>query len=289
MVVSEFYRQIFGCKTYKISLDAGCTCPNRDGKVGVGGCIFCNGMGSGDFAVRGTDVRLQVEQAKLVVAAKVKTEKPKYITYFQSFTNTYGDLEDLKLKWKTALSCEGVIGLALGTRPDCLYEACIKVLSKIAKNHFVQIELGLQTTNPKTVEYIRRGYKNEVYDQTMKTLAGKGFHVVTHIIFGLPGDTKQDMLETVQHAVEQKTDGIKITCLYISKNTDLAVEYEKGLIHPLEKEEYYDLLKQALKIIPPQTVIHRLTGDPSKKDVIAPLWTCDKKRVMNEIKKLTFE
>ena len=285
MKVSEFYKKIFGAKTYKISLDAGCTCPNRDGTIGFGGCIFCNGSGSGDFAIGGDNIREQVEKAKQVVAAKIKTPNPKYIAYFQSFTNTYGDLSKLRAKWEAALECDGVVGLALGTRPDCLSGECIDVLEEIARTHFVQIELGLQTTNPETVKYIRRGYENDVYDGAMRALEGKGFHVVTHIIFGLPGDTEQDMMETVRHAVEQKTDGIKITCLYITKKTDLAVQYEQGLVHPLEKEEYYKLLQAALKIIPSQTVIHRLTGDPDKKSIIAPLWPCDKKRVMDEIRR----
>lgn len=287
MTVSEFYKSIFGQKVYKISLDAGCTCPNRDGIVGKGGCIFCSEKGSGDFvSSKKLSIVEQVNEAKKLLAPKLKNKEIKYIAYFQNFTNTYGNILELSEKWMQALNCQNVVGLAIGTRPDCISEECLKVLSKLAENFYIQVELGLQTTNPITAKNINRCYENETYFNAVEKLhkANPKIHIVTHVIFGLPGDNSFDMLQTVKDSIKAGTNGIKITCLYIVKGTKLAFEYEKGNVKALEKSEYYELLQQALKIIPSDCIIHRLTGDPPKKDLIAPLWTTDKKRVMNEIR-----
>ena len=286
--VSNFYKNHFGAKVYKISLDAGCTCPNRDGTLGTGGCIFCSASGSGDFtANRNKTVVEQVEEAKQLVDSKfpkkVNQEK-KYIAYFQNFTNTYGDEDVLIKKFTQACNCTGIVGIAIGTRPDCLSEKMLKFLNELSKRFFVQLELGFQTSNEKSAEYIRRGYKNEVYNDAVSKIRGLSplVHIVTHLIFGLPGESELDMMNSVKF-VAGKTDGIKITVLYILKNTDLLKDYEAGKFKTLEMDEYFALVKKALQFLPESTIIHRLTGDPPKKDLVAPLWTSNKKLVINII------
>ena len=289
--VNEYYKELFGKKVYKISLDAHCTCPTRDGTKGRGGCIFCSQSGSGDFATS------DIKKAKEIVSRKLKNKDVAYIAYFQNFTNTYGDINRLKALWYDALKEEGVIGLALGTRPDCLSEECIRVLKEISEKYFVQIELGLQTVNNNTAKYIRRGYETPIYKDAVMRLhkANPNIHVVTHIMFGLPTiredasiimETKEDMTNTVQYAVDCGTDGIKITNLYILKNTDLEKEYMEGKIKYLSMDEYIELLKEALKIIPENIIIHRLTGDPPKALIIEPKWCTNKKLMLNEVNKL---
>ena len=311
--LSSFYESIFGCKTYKISLDAGCTCPNRDGSKGSGGCIFCSQAGSGDFvADRKLSVAEQLEQGKKLVEAKLRgrsgDRKGKYIAYFQSFTSTYGDAKVLLEKYREALACENVVGLALATRPDCLGDEILKGLSDISREYFVQIELGLQTSNEKTGSLINRCYTNEDYIGAVSRIrkAAPSIHIVTHLIFGLPGETEEDMLNSVKFIVDIKrhastvveclqsrhiettcpTDkwGLKITSLYVLQNTCLAELYKTGQYQPLTKEQYFNLLQKALPLLPANCVVHRLTGDPPKSLLLAPSWPTDKKRVLNEIK-----
>ncbi|WP_407426169.1 TIGR01212 family radical SAM protein [Treponema sp.] len=311
LTLSQFYESIFGFKTYKLSLDAGCTCPNRDGTKGVGGCIFCSEKGSGDFASSHTlSIKEQIEQAKKRVESKVKgrsgNRKGKYIAYFQNFTSTYGNPQKLLEKYREALLCENVAGLAVATRPDCLSEEILSGIAEIAKEHFVQIELGLQTSNERTGIFINRCYTNEDYCRAVERIkqADSNIHIVTHLIFGLPGETEHDMIETVKFAVNinncqfsgnlcKSVDkknvnafGLKITSLYVVKNTKLAEIYKNCKYTPLSKEEYFLLLKKTLPLLPENCVVHRLTGDPPKNTLIAPLWTGDKKRVMNELKSL---
>ena len=290
--VSDFYKNIFGAKVYKLSFDAGCTCPTRDGTKGTRGCIFCSQAGSGEFSVPFddfSDERKDITDSKKIlnIPAAFKGAQ-NFIAYFQNYTNTYGDLNELSRKWQKALSYEGIKGLALGTRPDCLDDDVLEELAKISEEHFVQLELGLQTTNENTAEYIRRAFSNEVYFDAVKRIHEKApkIHVVTHIIFGLPGETEQDMMKSVVDAVNAGTDGIKIMCLYVLTGTDLADDYAAGKFKTLEVEEYFELLKKALKLIPESVIIHRLTGDPPKSLLIEPKWTMDKKRVMDRIKKL---
>ena len=297
LTVSDFYKSLFGQKVYKISVDAGCTCPNRDGTLGVGGCLFCSQNGSGDF-IFGRDLAIeeQIEQAKKLVekkfsrkAARGEGVAKKYIVYFQSFTSTYGDQKRLTALFERAVAAPDVVGIAIGTRPDCLTKEMLAFLGKLSARTFVQVELGFQTANEATADFCRRGFKNEVFFEAVGRLHaaakahGGVIHVVTHVIFGLPGDNASDMFTTVQEAVHAKTDGIKITVLYVVEGTGLARLYAEGKLRTLEKEEYYDLLREAIKLIPKEVVIHRLTGDPPKKILIAPEWTTDKKRVMNEI------
>lgn len=289
--VSDFYKKLFGSKVYKISIDAGCTCPTRDGTKGFGGCIFCSANGSGDFVPsKLLSISEQIEEAKGKVDIKfsrkqkrgIEVEK-KYIVYFQNFTSTYGDEELLIKKYEEAVNSKDVVGLAIGTRPDCLGEKILNYLGELSKTFYVQLELGLQTSNEKTAEFIRRHYENAVYEEAVKRIkkAGKNIHIVTHIIFGLPDETEQDMLASVDFAVKNGTDGIKITSLYILKGTDLQTHYENGEFRALEMEEYFELIKKALLRLPENIVIHRLTGDGPKSLLIAPLWTADKKRVLN--------
>ena len=301
--LSAFYQSIFGCKTYKISLDAGCTCPNRDGTKGTGGCIFCSEAGSGDFAAgRTLSITQQIEQGKKLVEAKLRgrsgDRQGKYIAYFQNFTSTYGDADVLLAKYREALQCEGVAGLAVATRPDCLGEEILRGLAELSKTHFVQIELGLQTSNEQTGRLINRCYINQDYIDAVHRIreVAPSIHIVTHLIFGLPGENEEDMLNSVRFVTDLSCSGltrtsltpfgIKITSLYVLKNTRLSALYEAGNYQPLTKEQYFDLLKKALPLLPTNCVVHRLTGDPPKSLLIAPVWTTDKKRILNELKKL---
>lgn len=278
--VSDYYKNLFGTKVYKLTFDAGCTCPTRDGTKGTRGCIFCSQSGSGEFTVPFDDNRS-------IVPNRFKGADT-FIAYFQNFTNTYCDLKTLSAKWYKALSYEGIKGLALGTRPDCLGDDVLEELARISDEHFVQLELGFQTSNETSAEYIRRGFTNDVYFDAVARIhkMAPKVHIVTHVIFGLPGETEADMMKSVKAAIDAGTDGIKIMCLYVLKDTDLAIEYQQGKFEVLQMDEYFELLKKALTIIPDSVIIHRLTGDPPKKTLIAPKWTTDKKRVMDRIKKL---
>lgn len=294
--LSDFYKSVFGCKSYKISLDASCTCPNRDGTKGTGGCIFCSQNGSGDFAAeREKSISEQVEEAKARIEPKLRgrsgTRRGKYIAYFQNFTSTYGNAKELEKKYLEALNCEDVAGLAVATRPDCVSDEILKIIGRISEKRFVQIELGLQTSSEKTGNLINRCYTDFDYADAVKRIkyANPKIHVVTHLIFGLPGENEEDMMRSVDFAASVNMPdlfGIKITSLYVIKNTRLYEMYKKGCYKPLLKERYFELLEKALKRLPENTVIHRLTGDPPKSALAAPMWTSDKKRVMNEINRL---
>jgi len=276
----EYCREVFGCKVYKLSIDGGFTCPNRDGTVGVGGCIFCSAYGGGEFA-EGLcqSVAIQLEKAKKRVEAKNKNGK--YMAYFQSFTGTYAPLDHLKQLYLQAIAPDDIVGLSIGTRPDCLQPQIIDLLAKINRQKPVFVELGLQTVHPETVRYIRRGYDNGVYFDAVRRLKEAGIQVVTHIILGLPGETEQMAVETTQQAVAAGTDGVKFHLLHVLRNTDLEQDYLAGKFSCLSMEEYARWLKKCLSILPPHIVVHRITGDGAKRDLIAPLWSADKKRVLN--------
>lgn len=278
--LNEHYREKFGCKVYKLSLDAGLTCPNRDGTLGVGGCIFCSGSGSGEFAEGPcADIRTQLERAKSRVAEKNRSGK--YIAYFQSFTNTYAPVEKLRKLYFDAIEPEEIVGLAIGTRPDCLGDDVITLLEEVNRIKPVSVELGLQTIHPESVRYIRRGYENEVYFDAVKHLKTANIDVVTHMILGLPGETPQMAMETTRAAVEAGTDGVKFHLLHVLQGTDLAADYLAGKFSCLTLEEYGLWLKCCIEILPQHIVVHRITGDGAKKDLIAPAWSGDKKRVIN--------
>ena len=285
--LNEHYRQKFGCKVYKLSIDGGFTCPNRDGKISYGGCIFCSGDGGGEFSERGNNISVQLEKAKLRVEKKIKTGK--YIAYFQNFTNTYAPLDYLRKVFYEAIKPDYIVGLNIGTRPDCLPDETIELLQEINKIKPVCIELGLQTSNDKTAEYIRRGYKSSVYSDAVKRLKEAGIEVVTHIIIGLPNESVVDAVNTTRFAINSGTDGVKFHLLHVIKNTVLAEIYEKGEFECLTLEEYAEILKRCIDILPPNTVVHRITGDGAKRNLIAPLWSADKKRVLNYLNKYLSE
>ncbi|MBQ1948969.1 MAG: TIGR01212 family radical SAM protein [Treponema sp.] len=281
---NDFYRSLFGKKVYKVSVDAGCTCPNRDGTKGFGGCIFCSALGSGDFVQgKNEEVEVQLERGMAFVSRKIK--EPAFIAYFQSFTNTYGNPRRLIDLYERAVNYPGVVGLAVGTRPDCLDDEILDYLDRLSEKFFVSVELGLQTINERSVEYINRCYHNEEYDRAVRILREKcpRVHVVTHLIFGLPNETERDMLSAVDHCVKAGTHGIKISLLHVLRGTRLFEDYERGLFKTMDMEEYFSVLGKALCLIPENIVVHRLTGDGPKKILAAPLWTADKKKVLNSM------
>ena len=282
-MLSQHYREKFGCKVYKLSLDGGFSCPNRDGTLGTGGCIFCTG--SGEFAEGGPDpIEVQLERAKLRVNRKNRDGK--YIAYFQAFTNTYAPVERLRRLYFQAIAPEDILGLSIGTRPDCLGDEVIALLKEVNARKPVSVELGLQTIHPSTARYIRRGYGAEVYFDGVKRLKEAGIEVVTHIIIGLPGEDAQMAVETTRAAVAAGTDGVKFHLLHVLRGTDLEKEYTEGSFACLSLEEYGRILKQCIDVLPEDLVVHRITGDGAKKDLIAPLWSADKKRVLNYLNKI---
>ena len=285
--LNEHYRRKFGCKVYKLSIDAGFTCPNRDGTLGTGGCIFCSAYGGGEFAAAGCDVARQLEQAKKKVEAKNRGGK--YIAYFQSFTNTYAPVAQLRKLYLEAIAPEEIVGLAIGTRPDCLGDDVVELLAEINRIKPVSVELGLQTIHSSSVEYIRRGYVNQVYFDGVARLKKAGLEVVTHIILGLPGETAPMAAETTAAAVTAGTDGVKFHLLHVLRGTDLAKEYDDGKFRCLTMEEYGAWLKACLAEVPENVVVHRITGDGAKRDLIAPLWSTDKKRVLNYLNRILSE
>lgn len=281
---NKYLKDKFGQKVYKISLDGGFTCPNRDGKTGTRGCIFCSKGGSGDFAEsREMSITEQIENGKKRVEKKIKSGK--YIAYFQAFTNTYAPIEMLRQKYEEAINHPDIVALSIATRPDCLGDDVLRLLDEMNKIKPVFVELGLQTIHQKSAKYIRRGYDLSVYDKAVRDLKKIGVNVVVHVILGLPNESENDMLETVKYVCESGANGIKLQLLHVIDGTDLANDYEKGLFKTLEFDEYVNLIVKCVKIIPKDIVIHRLTGDGAKKDLIAPLWSADKKRVLNAINK----
>lgn len=281
---NKYLKDKFGQKVYKISLDGGFTCPNRDGKIDTRGCIFCSKGGSGDFAQnRNLSITEQIESGKKIVEKKIKSGK--YIAYFQAFTNTYAPVEILRAKYSEAINHPDIVALSIATRPDCLGDDVIELLDEMNKIKPVFVELGLQTIHSDSAKYIRRGYSLEVYNEAVKKLKNIGVNIVVHIILGLPNESEEDMLESVKYVCQSQIDGIKLQLLHIIAGTDLAKDYKKGLFKTLEFDEYVELIAKCVAIIPKNIVIHRLTGDGAKKDLIAPLWSADKKRVLNAINK----
>lgn len=279
--LNNYLKERFGKKVYKIALNGGFTCPNRDGSIDTRGCIFCSKGGSGDFA-ESPDLTIteQIENGKKRLEKKIKNGK--YIAYFQAFTNTYAPVERLRTIYEEAINHPDIVALSIGTRPDCLEDDVLALLDELNKIKPIFVELGLQTINEDTARYIRRGYTLEVYDKAVADLHKIGINVVTHIILGLPNESKEDMLNSVKYACKV-TDGIKLQLLHILKGTDLAKDYEQGKFEVLTLEQYTEIIKECVQIIPKNVVIHRLTGDGAKKDLIAPLWSADKKTVLNTI------
>lgn len=281
--LNEYYQQKYGKKVYKLSISAGLSCPNRDGVCGTGGCIFCSRGGSGEFAAdKKLSIPEQLKQAKQRVESKTRDNA--YIAYFQPFSNTYGDIEYLRRIYNEAIAPDWIVGLNIATRPDCLPDEVISLLAEIDRRKPVTVELGLQTVHPSTAAYIRRGYDLSVFEDAVTRLHAIGTEVVTHIILGLPGETTAMMLDTVRYA-GKVSDGVKLQLLHVLKDTDLAAEYAAGKCRTMTLDEYTDVLCRAIEILPENVVIHRLTGDGDKRSLIAPLWSADKKCVLNHIKK----
>ena len=340
ITLSDFYKNKFGRKVYKLAVDAGCACPTRDGTLDTRGCIFCSANGSGDFIPpKNLPVAEQLERAKLLVQKKaygrggprlgdpksldngqelsqanncggprilglekVSTEEkssqaqkaprvsagnaaPAYIAYFQNFTNTYGDPLVLKQKYLDALAVPDIVGVDIATRPDCLGPQILSVIQELSQKTFVTVELGLQTVHQKSADWMRRGYPTSVYFDAVAALKKEcpAVHIVTQLILGLPGESDDDMLESVRRVVEAGSDGIKLTVLYVLAGTDLEKEWRAGKFACLTKEKYFELLKKIAPLLPPQMVVHRLTGDGPKKILLAPEWTKNKRQVLNEL------
>ncbi len=280
--LNSYLRDRFGCKVYKIALNGGFTCPKRDGKIDTRGCIFCSAGGSGEFASDPKDsVTKQIEDAKKRV--EKKTRDGKYIAYFQAYTGTYAPIEKLRKLYEEAIRHPDVVAVSIATRPDCLGQDVLELLDELNKIKPIWVELGLQTIHEKTAEYIRRGYGLEIYDKAVKELKKRNIEVITHVILGLPGESKEEMLKTVTYVCDSGATGIKLQLLHILKGTDLAKEYEAGMVQVLTEDEYIDILKDYVKIIPENVVVHRLTGDGDKKILVAPMWSADKKHVLNRI------
>lgn len=260
------------------------TCPNRDGKIDTRGCIFCSAGGSGEFAASaGPDIDKQIESAKRLVTGKTKAES--FIAYFQPFTNTYADVSYLENIFMQAIMRDDVCALSVATRPDCLENDKLELLSRLNKIKPVFVELGLQTVHSRTASYIRRGYELDVFDKAVADLKSIGINVVVHIILGLPGESREDMLESVSYVAHSGADGIKLQLLHLLKGTDLAAEYEKEPFHILTLDEYTELICDCIELLPPDMVVHRITGDGDKKLLIEPQWSGNKRLVLNTINK----
>lgn len=281
--LSDYLRESFGEKVYRLSLSSGCTCPNRDGFLSVGGCTFCSEGGSGEFAAEGT-LEEQISRAKELIARK--TGAKKFIAYYQSFTNTYGDVKRLEKLYTDTIRRPEIAVLSLGTRPDCLGEEVMGMLKRLNAVKPVWIELGLQTIHETTAQRINRRYSLAVFEDAYRRLRRAGITVIVHVIFSLPGESREDMKETIRYlsALEPELQGIKIAMLNILKNTPMYEEYQRRPFRLLTMEEYTDLVAECMSILPKNTVVHRISGDGARKLLVAPEWITDKKRVMNMIR-----
>ena len=277
--LNDRLREQYGTKVYKLALSSGCSCPNRDGTLGDRGCIFCDGAGA--FAAAG-DIQTQLAAAKARVAAKAGPNA-RYIAYFQSFTNTYGPIGRLRTLYRTAMEPEEIVALSIATRPDCLGPEVLDLLTELNDVKPVWVELGLQTIHPATAKRIRRGYELPVFDRAVEELRSRGLTVVAHQILGLPGETPEMMAETTRYIGASGANGIKFHLLHVLRGTDLAREWEEGRVETMTMEAYIQVLEDCVRHIPRELVIHRLTGDGAKRDLLAPLWSGDKKRVLNAI------
>ena len=282
--LNEYYREIFGRKTAKISLDGGFTCPNRDGTCGDRGCLFCSAGGSGDFAENAAlSITEQIAQGKAQTSDKWKD--PAYIAYFQAFTNTYAPVEELRRKYEEALACEGVEGISIATRSDCLPEDVLDLLEELNQKTKLWVELGLQTSDEDSAKRIRRGYPLSVFEKAVHALAERNIPVVVHVILGLPGENRETILRTIQCVNRLPIQGIKLQLLHVLSDSDLAEIYENGNYTPLTKEEYIALVGDCIAHLREDIVIHRLTGDGDKNTLLAPLWSLRKRDVLNSLHK----
>lgn len=286
--LDRYLKTTFGTKVYKLSLNGGMTCPNRDGAIDTRGCIFCSAGGSGDFAAPfDPDVNSQIERAKVYVSKKYNADR--FIAYFQAFTNTYAPVEYLRKLFYPAIMRDDVVALSIATRPDCLPPDVVSLLSELNEIKPVWVELGLQTIHPESAKYIRRGYELSVFDEAMAKLSDAVDQRIVHVILGLPNETRDDMLETVRYVASSGANGIKLQLLHVIEGTDLAQDYREGKFKTLEMDEYIDLLCDCVKLLPRDMVVHRLTGDGPKNSLVAPLWSASKHTVMNTLIKTMVE
>ena len=281
--LSDILKQLYGEKIFKICLTSGCTCPNRDGKISLGGCSFCSEGGSGEFASAPGDIDTQIEEAKERI--RNKTSASRFIAYFQSFTNTYGNVETLEKLYERVIRRKDIVILSIGTRPDCLGEDVLEMLRRLNEIKPVWIELGLQTMHDETARRVNRGYPLVVFEDALNRLKSLGIQVIVHVIFGLPGETKEDMLQTIRYlaTLSPGPDGIKLQMLNILRGTELGRQYEENPFPLLSLEEYTDIAAESISILPEEMVIHRMTGDGPGNILIAPDWVRNKKKVLNTI------
>ncbi len=281
---NTYFQKIFGEKIAKLSLDAGNTCPNRDGTLSYNGCIFCSERGSGDFTSENfKNINIQIEQQKLLLSKKWQCSK--FIAYFQNFTNTYGDINKLSKLYNEVIKRDDIVGISIATRCDCLSDEVLKMLDELNKKTFLWLELGMQTTNENTLQFINRGYSHKVFDENIKKLKKHNIKFLIHMILGLPYETKQDMINTVKYIADTHPFGVKFHSLYIQNDAPIYELYLKNSFKLLSKDEYIDIICDCIEILPKDIVIHRLTGDADKKKLIAPIWCADKLSVIASINK----
>ena len=285
-MLNEYLRKEFGTKVLKLALSSGCSCPNRDGTIGIGGCLFCGEDGSGEFSetILADSVDGAIERARERVRRKAQGGAA-YIAYFQSYTNTYGPVERLGPIFFAAIRNPDIVALSIATRPDCLSDEMLDLLSELNRIKPVWVELGLQTVREETAEAIRRGYRYPVFADTYRRLVLRGIRVIVHLILGLPGESRDDMLESVTRVADLRPFGVKLHVLYVLQGTDLAALYERGEYQPMSSDDYFAVLGEAIERLPCETVLHRLTGDGPKSLLLAPLWTADKRRARNEFQR----
>jgi len=280
-------RKRFGCRVHKITIDAGLTCPNRDGTVGRGGCIYCNERGSGTGAAGYASVTEQIESAKEFLRRRYRAEK--FIAYFQSFTNTYAPVEKLRSLYEEALAAEDVVGLTVGTRPDCVGGDVLDLLEEMGRRSYVTVEYGLQSIHDRTLELINRGHDSAAFLDAVERTRSRNLDVTVHVIIGLPGESRDDMLATARALGGMDIQGIKIHLLYVVRGTKLHGMYERGEYRCLTRGEYVDIVCDFLALLPPGVVIHRLTGDPHREELVAPLWALEKWKNLEAIRKTLAE
>ena len=283
-MISDVLKEQYGEKIYRLALSSGCTCPNRDGKVGTGGCTFCSEGGSGEFAAKTAPIAEQIEAAKKLVSAKTKGSR--FIAYFQSYTNTYGDMDRLRALYTETIERDDIAILSVGTRPDCLPDEMISMLAELNRIKPVWVELGLQTAHDETAARINRCYPLSTFEDAYRRLTEAGLTVIVHLIFGLPGENEDDMLDSVRYLAKltPPPGGVKLQLLQILRGTKMAEEYAQNPWPIMTLAEYAELITKAVRLLPPKTVVHRLTGDGPKRLLIEPLWCADKKRVLNTLR-----
>ncbi|WP_319526529.1 TIGR01212 family radical SAM protein [uncultured Desulfosarcina sp.] len=280
--LNTYFKSLFGCRVHKVTVDAGLSCPNRDGTLSTGGCIYCNALGSGTGAFqKGISITQQIERAKDRIARRFKTNK--LLAYFQSFTNTYAPVERLRAMYDEALAVENVVGMTVGTRPDCVDDTKLDLLESYTSDHLVWVEYGLQSAHDRTLTRINRGHDVACFENAVKSTRGRNIQICAHVILGLPGESREDMLATADFIAGMGLDGVKLHLLYVVRGTAMEALYNSGAYHCLEQREYAELVCDFIERLPDTTIIQRLTGDPHPRELIAPDWSLQKKVTLDLI------